>query len=61
MEVKSFLYSKTLWTAIAYALVVSFENPINAFIKENNGAAGYIVSFIFILLRFYTVGKIKIR
>jgi len=59
MENKSILYSKTVWVALAYAALISFEGPIQEYIKSHQNISGYLVSFVFILLRILTKSGVR--
>lgn len=59
MDAKSFLYSKTIWVAVVYAALITFDGPINQYIKENQNIGGYALCVIFIILRIVTTGSIK--
>jgi hypothetical protein len=56
---KSLWKSKTFWVAVINAAILAFEPTVLMWVKENPSIYASIISFVFILLRFFTNKGIK--
>lgn len=60
-EVKPIYKSKTFWFSAFYPVLLGFEPTLREFASKNPGWVSFLVSLVFILLRFFTSQPISLR